>query len=539
MSKMERKKIIFYLLISFVALCILFNVDINKLFNKYHKTGYGGCTDECILGNLRCYGSVSQKCGNYDSDSCLEWGDDENCYSTGCDGNYKVLGYCGDGVCKVSKTECEFGCSDGSCNTCSDECGQYGIKRCNEQISETCGYYDSDSCLEWGGYEDCYIAPYCDGDTIKESYCDSGECVESTTNCDIGCKDGECISSECLDLQPDNDIYTRGSVSLTYTFDDYCVDELFTIIDIGDTQNYMISDERVKNYETILKWIVENKDAYNIKMVLHVGDMVDEYDNINQFNRLSDALKILDDAGIPYGVVTGNHEHKDYDTDGTSILFDNYFPTSKFSSKPYWGGNYNGMNNNYYFLNVYGGEYIILMLDWCPSDDEIIWANTTFSNYPDKKGILVTHGYLDDSTSSREGIHGCNHPNENYESTEYIWDKLVKHHKNLQVVLCGHEHDSLGDGEAFRIDNNVYGNPVYQMLANYQSYPNGGNGWIRILEFSAQDNKIHVMTYSPVLDRFDIDNSGNFDLDYNPNTKQFNDVWQAIFYTVFFFDGRK
>lgn len=48
------------------------------------------CTNECSQGQARCNGSYSQVCGNYDSDSCLEWN---------------------------SGTYCQYGCSNTSCNS--------------------------------------------------------------------------------------------------------------------------------------------------------------------------------------------------------------------------------------------------------------------------------------------------------------------------------------------------------------------------------------------------------------------------------------
>lgn len=39
------------------------------------------CQDECSQGSTKCLGNIKQTCGNFDSDSCLEWGNDMNCPS--------------------------------------------------------------------------------------------------------------------------------------------------------------------------------------------------------------------------------------------------------------------------------------------------------------------------------------------------------------------------------------------------------------------------------------------------------------------------
>jgi len=98
------------------------------------------CSDECSQGATRCINSwYRESCGDYDSDSCFEWG---------------------------NQTYCEYGCSSGQCNStpaCTDECSYSGQTRCNGDYKETCGNFDPDSCLEW-----------------------------DSTYCSDGCQDGEC-----------------------------------------------------------------------------------------------------------------------------------------------------------------------------------------------------------------------------------------------------------------------------------------------------------------------------------------------------------
>ena len=42
----------------------------------------------------------------------------------------------------------------------------------------------------------------------------------------------------------------------------------------------------------------------------------------------------------------------------------------------------------------------------------------------------------------------------------------------------------------------------------------GGDGWLRSLRFVPSENKIHVQTYSPVLDKYNSDAQEAFSLDY-------------------------
>ena len=71
--------------------------------------------------------------------------------------------------------------------------------------------------------------------------------------------------------------------------------------------------------------------------------------------------------------------------------------------------------------------------------------------------------------------------------------------------LCGHT-GIPGDYEnsvAYREDNNSAGKSVAQMMFNVQILGggwegNGGDGWLRILEFMPDGQTIKVRTYSPL-----------------------------------------
>src|SRR4029450_8703975 len=89
-------------------------------------------------------------------------------------------------------------------------------------------------------------------------------------------------------------------------------------------------------------------------------------------------------------------------------------------------------------------------------------------------------------------------------------------HANLFLMLCGHV-----PGEGRRQDT-FNGNTIYTLLSDYRSRPNGGNGWLRIVEFSPAQNVIRVKTYSPWLDQYeaDPDSSSQFTLPYNMSSSQ-------------------
>jgi hypothetical protein len=81
-----------------------------------------------------------------------------------------------------------------------------------------------------------------------------------------------------------------------------------------------------------------------------------------------------------------------------------------------------------------------------------------------------------------------------------------------------HEATGAGNGEWAQVSENDAGLDVYEMLANYQGYSNGGNGWLRLVRFvpgggSSGQDRIEVWTYSPSLDEFRTDDRSRFDFD--------------------------
>ena len=72
-------------------------------------------------------------------------------------------------------------------------------------------------------------------------------------------------------------------------------------------------------------------------------------------------------------------------------------------------------------------------------------------------------------------------------------------------MLCGHTGvpGDFEDSVAYRNDRNSAGKTVHQMMFNVQILGggwegNGGDGWLRILEFLPDGQTIKVNTYSPL-----------------------------------------
>ena len=195
--------------------------------------------------------------------------------------------------------------------------------------------------------------------------------------------------------------------------------ENFTIIVLPDTQGY------VKYYPWILdnqtQWIVDNKETLNIAFVTQLGDLVDNHDNLTQWTNANQSLSVLD-GNVPWGVLPGNHDMHD----GNLTYYNQYFGYDRFSKEAWYGGAYSvGDNaNSYQLFSAGGADYLILQLQYNPSDDVLYWASNIIDKYPERKVIIATHDYLMGITKS----------NQRSDIGEHIWHSLVKSHAD-QVFL--------------------------------------------------------------------------------------------------------
>lgn len=231
-----------------------------------------------------------------------------------------------------------------------------------------------------------------------------------------------------------------------------------------------------------------NADAPNLAFVSTGGDMV--YETINSYFQRGDSAISLIDGEVPYGLVRGNHDN--------SSLFNQYFPYTRYVGYPWYGGHYGSTNNNsYQFFSAGGTDYLMLHLEYLPSKAVVTWANAILQANQDRKAIVVTHAFISTSGERRISPDGA----------DYLWKDLVKPNRNVFLVLCGHVHE-----EYTRIDT-VEGRKVYQLLADYQDWTDGGSGYLRLLRFSPSTGTIHVKTYSPWLDNYSTTSKSQFDLD--------------------------
>ena len=281
--------------------------------------------------------------------------------------------------------------------------------------------------------------------------------------------------------------------------------EPFSVVVLPDTQNY--AEKFADTYAAQTQWIRDNVEKENIKFVIHLGDVVQHHNDSEEQWQVADrAHKLLDDA-VPYSMLPGNHdlEYKNKTYSRETKFYNKYFGTQRFADQPWYGGHWGENNdNNFCTFEADGMKFLVISLEYAPRDEVLAWATDIANSHPDHRVIAATHCYM--RPAGRDKNTGGSLGN----SGDGIWEKFVRRAPNVFLVKSGHV---LGVGR--QISTNDAGLPVHETLVDYQGLPNGGNGWLRIMRFVPNENKIEIRAYSPLLDETMDSDGHTFTLDYN------------------------
>lgn len=293
---------------------------------------------------------------------------------------------------------------------------------------------------------------------------------------------------------------------------DATTDYDFSFVWMSDTQYYSRTYPYI--YQEIVKWIADHKEDNKIKYVIHTGDIVDIADQEYQWIEADKDMKVLEDAKIPYGVLAGNHDVGHQNNDYS--YYSKWFGEDRFKDQPTYGESYENNKGHYDLISSNGNDFIIVYMGWGYGDKEIDWINEVLKKYPNRKAILNFHEFMLVS-------------NNRAPMAEKVFERVIKPNKNVIAALSGHYHDAELKVDAIDDNNDgVADRNVYQMLADYQGAPEGGLGYIRLMQFDMAHGKINMKTYSPHLDDYNYYDPAEYpgkdefsiDLNLQPVTKE-------------------
>jgi hypothetical protein len=299
-----------------------------------------------------------------------------------------------------------------------------------------------------------------------------------------------------------------------------------SIVVLPDTQYYNADYQHAAVFAMQTNWIIAQKSPLNIQAVLHVGDIVDNCNSVDQWTNANSAMRLLDGV-VPYFVVSGNH---DTDRNRKGLINDYFGPASlPWVTSTMTAGQ---IENNYALVDIGRRQWLVLGLEFGPRDAVMAWADAVLKAFPDRPAIIVTHAYLySDGNRYDIAISGMDSTKPNYQSFipqaygytssqgindgEQIWQKLILTNPNVRLVFSGHV--TATTGGARLTSTRPDGSRVHQMLSDYQWLGGAyfGYGYLRVLQFDYSKKTIQVQTYSPYMDDYLTDDANQFTLDLN------------------------
>ena len=161
-------------------------------------------------------------------------------------------------------------------------------------------------------------------------------------------------------------------------------------------------------------------------------------------------------------------------------------------------------------------KFLMVSLEVGMPQYSVDWAEDLVQAYPDRRVIITTHAFIDaNGNRPTSAVHRARRG----VGADACGRNLIAPNCNIDFVLNGHYH-----GENRRSDNNSCGEPVHQIVSDYQDDPQGGDGWMRMMTFRPELNQVDVVTYSPTdtdstrdpdHDGFEEDANSQFSLPYN------------------------
>ncbi|WP_159622609.1 metallophosphoesterase [Ruania rhizosphaerae] len=267
----------------------------------------------------------------------------------------------------------------------------------------------------------------------------------------------------------------------------------FTVAVLPDTQFYSrySAEQFMPRYgtdpfEAQTTWLAGNAEELNVRFTTHLGDVVDQEWVPGEWEAGDRAMRVLDEAGMDYSVLPGNHDVADWGARSSESNAANYlanFPASRLSADTVVSTHQNGYSNAHVF-EAEGQQFLVLAIGWNAEPGTWAWAQSVLDANPTLPTILTSHAIIDIDKATGE-------PAEFWFGQE-MWEELIRSNDQIFITLNGHFH-----GQTRRVLTNDAGNDVHQILLDSQMAADGGNGIMAMMEFDLSNDRIDFATISP------------------------------------------
>lgn len=299
-------------------------------------------------------------------------------------------------------------------------------------------------------------------------------------------------------------------------------EDSWSLVVLPDIQTYVKFGRNQGILDIMTGWIEENVQELNIAMVLCTGDLVEQNNilrgdgvngnqsSLNQWRAVDRSIARLD-YKVPYILAAGNNDFGYANIENRHTYYDTYVtadrnPLNEAILQEYYyseAGMPTLANAASQWTDSNGISYLFLNLEFAPRDEVLEWASETIEQekYQDHRVIVLTHSYMN---AQNERIASEGYPVENANYGQAMWEKLIYPSSNVVIVIAGHigSPDDVEGHIAFKQEERMDGETVTQMVFNAQAlgggwHGNGGDGWLRYLEFLPDGNTVKVRTFSP------------------------------------------
>ena len=295
---------------------------------------------------------------------------------------------------------------------------------------------------------------------------------------------------------------------------------VFRIVLLPDTQCYSLYSPEI--LESQGRWIADNAFAADIRLVMHLGDITENNDEV-QWQRARESYAPLLDA-VPLLLIPGNHDfgHGGSADQRTSLLGD-YFPLDAQMRGAGFGGALDAWNG-YRLVNGRNHSLVAIGLEFAPREEAVVWARGVLADHPSHIGLIDTHAYLygdgmryGDPDATDQAYHPSRYglvEGGGGLDGEAIWNELIAPSTNVRLVTSGHVPDSF----TVVSDEATNGTLVTELLADYQlgtvcnADDYDGRGYLEVLEMREERDgfDVRVLSYSPWEDAFRSDRTASF-----------------------------
>ena len=263
---------------------------------------------------------------------------------------------------------------------------------------------------------------------------------------------------------------------------------------ISDTQFLCKSFPQL--FKDTTNWIANHATEYNVRMVIHTGDIVDNI-GVNaqpqlatadpaQWSVANQAMLTLQTANIPYCWDAGNHDQIPWNTPNGTWSGSSYtaFDLATMRAKPYWVSDNSDGKNTATMFNYYGYKFLIINLEYLANDATINWMKDLLNSHRDCNVIIAAHNYL-----GYKGTYGVSVGTLNDVSWCNSLKTILDGYPNVFLTLNGH--DPLGT--------------AYQKMSGNREeiYFNRGNigagqsaASVRIYTFNLETMQVQTATWS-------------------------------------------